>query len=50
MNSATPTKPTPVPAILVYGAPTSQDLTQASWFRAEDTRAAKAAAEVLKFL
>ena len=49
MSSATPTKPIPVPAILVYGTPTSPDLTQASWFRAEDKQAAKAAAEALKF-
>src|SRR5277367_5011335 len=49
MTSATQPKPTPVPAILVYGAPTSPDLTQASWFRAEDKQAAKAAAEALKF-
>jgi hypothetical protein len=33
----------------VYGTPTSPELTQASWFRAEDKQAAKAAAEVLKF-
>jgi hypothetical protein len=49
MSSATPTKPNPVPAILVYGTPTSPGLTQASWFRAEDKQAAKAAAEALKF-
>jgi hypothetical protein len=33
----------------VYGTPTGPDLTQASWFRAEDKQAAKAAAETLKF-
>src|SRR5579863_6479839 len=49
MTSPTQPKPTPVPAILVYGTPTSPDLTQASWFRAEDKQAAKAAAEALKF-
>src|SRR5271156_1998221 len=49
MTSATQPKPTPVPAILVYGAPTSPELTQASWFRAEDKQTAKAAAETLKF-
>ena len=38
----------PVPAILVYGTPTSPELTQASWFRAEDKQAGTAA-EVLKF-
>jgi hypothetical protein len=44
-----PTQQKPVPAVLVYGTPTSPDLTQASWFRAEDKQAAKAAAEALKF-
>jgi hypothetical protein len=33
----------------VYGTPTSPELTQASWFRAEDKQAAKAAAVGLKF-
>ena len=33
----------------MYGTPTSPELTQASWFRAEDTQAAKAAAVGLKF-
>src|SRR5271163_3387865 len=46
---STATQPKPVPAILVYGTPTSPELTQASWFRAEDKQAAKAAAETLKF-
>src|SRR5580700_11189919 len=49
MTSPTQPKPTPIPAILVFGTPTSPDLTQASWFRAEDKQAAKAAAEALKF-
>jgi len=49
MTSPTQQKSMPVPAILVYGTPTSPELTQASWFRAEDKVAAKAAAEVLKF-
>ncbi len=44
-----PTKTKPVPAILVYGTPTSPTLTQASWFRAEDKEAVKAAAKELKF-
>jgi hypothetical protein len=47
-NSAQP-KPNPVPAILVYGTPSGPALTQASWFRAEDKEAVKAAAEALKF-
>src|ERR1700678_2120851 len=42
------TQPKPVPAVLVYGTPTSPELTQASWFRAEDKQAAKAADETLK--
>jgi hypothetical protein len=49
MTSATQPKPNPVPAILVYGTPSSPALTQASWFRAEDKEAVKAAAEALKF-
>jgi hypothetical protein len=49
MTTATPPKPNPVPAILVYGTPSSPALTQASWFRAEDKEAVKAAAEALKF-
>jgi hypothetical protein len=42
-------KSNPVPAILVYGTPSGAALTQASWFRAEDKEAVKAAAEALKF-
>jgi hypothetical protein len=38
-----------VPAILVYGTASNPALTQASWFRAEDKEAVKAAAEALKF-
>jgi hypothetical protein len=49
MSNATQPKPTPLPAILVYGTPSSPELTQASWFRAEDKEAVKAAAEALKF-
>src|SRR5580698_1308082 len=49
MTNATQPKPTPVPAILVYGTPSSPALTQASWFRAEDKEAVKTAAEALKF-
>ena len=47
-NPAQP-NPNPVPAILVYGTPSSPELTQASWFRAEDKEAVKAGAEALKF-
>ncbi|MGO9418888.1 MAG: hypothetical protein ACLP25_06190, partial [Roseiarcus sp.] len=49
MTTPTQPKPTPVPAILVYGTPSGPALTQASWFRAEDKEAVKAAAEALKF-
>jgi hypothetical protein len=45
----TPSKPNPAPAILVYGTPSGPATTQASWFRAEDKEAVKAAAEALKF-
>src|SRR3984957_12540462 len=49
MTSPNQPKPTPIPAVLIYGTPTSPELTQASWFRAEDKQAAKVAAEALKF-
>jgi hypothetical protein len=49
MSTPTQPKSTPLPAILVYGTPSSPALTQASWFRAEDKEAVKAAAEALKF-
>jgi hypothetical protein len=49
MTTATQSKPNPLPAILVYGTPGGPALTQASWFRAEDKEAVKAAAEALKF-
>ncbi len=49
MTGATQPKPNPVPAILVYGTPSGPALTQASWFRAEEKEAVKAAAEALKF-
>jgi hypothetical protein len=48
MTNSTPPK-SPLPAILVYGAPTNPTLTQASWFRAEDKEAVKVAAKELKF-
>ncbi len=49
MTTATQPKPTSLPAILVYGTPSGPALTQASWFRAEDKEAVKAAAKALKF-
>jgi len=48
MTTATQPKPNPLPAILVYGTPSGPASTQASWFRAEDKEAVKAA-EALKF-
>jgi len=49
MTNAAQPKPNPLPAILVYGTPSGPASTQASWFRAEDKEAVKAAAEALKF-
>ena len=49
MTNAAQPKPDPLPAILVYGTPSGPALTQASWFRAEDKEAVKAAAKELKF-
>jgi hypothetical protein len=49
MSTPAQPKPDSVPAILVYGTPSGPALTQASWFRAEDKEAVKAAAEALKF-
>ncbi|MGO9721185.1 MAG: hypothetical protein ACLPOA_11490 [Methylocella sp.] len=48
MTSPTPTKAIPSPALLVYGKPTSPDLPQASWFRAEDRATVVAAAQSLR--
>src|SRR5208283_3011075 len=49
MTNATQPNPNPLPAILVFGTPSGPALTQASWFRAEDKVAVKAAAKELKF-
>jgi hypothetical protein len=49
MKTGTQLNPNPLPAILVYGTPSGPALTQASWFRAEDKEAVKAAAKELKF-
>jgi hypothetical protein len=43
------TKPTPQFVLLVYGKPTSTELPQASWFRAEDRMTVISAAQSLKF-
>jgi hypothetical protein len=42
-------KSLPIPALLVYGKPTSPDLPQASWFPVEDRPTVEAAAQSLKF-
>ena len=49
MTTAAQPKPDPLPAILAYGTPSGPAWTQASWFRAEDKQAVKAAAKALKF-
>ena len=50
MTAATQPKATPQLAIVIYGWPNpTTELPQASWFRAEDKAAAKAAAAELKF-
>jgi hypothetical protein len=49
MTNPTQPKPSPLPAVLVYGTPGGPTLTQASWFRAEDKVAVKAAAVTLNF-
>ncbi len=48
MTTPSQSKPNPVPAILVYGTPSGPAFTQASWFRAEDKEAVRAAAQELK--
>ena len=49
MTNVAEATPNPLPAILVYGTPSGSALTQASWFRAEDKEAIKAAAKELNF-
>src|SRR5271170_1742594 len=49
MTNPTEPQAKPLPAILVYGTPSGPALPQASWFRAEDKEAVKAAAKELKF-
>ncbi len=49
MPDTTQPNPAPVPTIIVYGTPSGPAMTQASWFRAEDKEAVKAAAKELKF-
>jgi hypothetical protein len=49
MTNPTQPKPGPLAAILVYGTPNGPAMTQASWFRAEDKEAVKAAALARKF-
>jgi hypothetical protein len=50
MTNPSTARPDPLAAIIAFGKPTSADLPQASWFKAEDIPAVKAAAEQLKFL
>jgi hypothetical protein len=42
-------RPDPLAAIIVFGKPSGPDSPQASWFKAEDIAAVKAAAGPLKF-
>jgi hypothetical protein len=42
-------RPDPLAAIIAFGKPSSPDLPKASWFKAEDIPAVRAAAESLKF-
>ena len=49
MTTAPQSKPIPIPALLVYGKPTSPELPQASWFHAEDRPIVVAASQSLKF-
>ena len=49
MTTAPQPTPIPIPALLVYGKPTSPDHPQASWFPAEDRPTVVAAAQSLKF-
>lgn len=49
MTAVTQPKSDPAPAIIAFGTPSGPDLAQASWFRAEDKEAVKAAAKELKF-
>jgi hypothetical protein len=46
-----PDQPNPIalPLLLLYSKPTSPDLPQASWFRAEDSQALRPAAQTLMF-
>jgi hypothetical protein len=49
MTSSSNARPDPLAAIIVFGKPSSPELPQASWFKADNVAAAKAAAEPLKF-
>ncbi len=49
MTNPTQTKAPPIPALLVFGKPTSPDLPQASWFRVGDRQSVTAAAQALNF-
>ena len=47
MTNPTQPKAIPIPVLLVFGKPTSPDLPQASWFRAEDRATVVTAAQSL---
>jgi hypothetical protein len=49
MTNPSIARPDPLAAIIAFGKPSSADLPQASWFKAEDIQAVKVAAEQLKF-
>jgi hypothetical protein len=49
MTNANIARPDPLAAIIVFGKPSGPALPQASWFKAEDSAAVKAAAGPLKF-
>lgn len=49
MTNPSIARPNPLAAIIVFGKPSGPELPQASWFKAEDIAAVKAAAGPLKF-
>ncbi len=49
MTNSSIARPDPVAAVIVFGQPSGPTLPQASWFKAEDIAAVKAAAGPLKF-
>ena len=49
MTNSSIARPDPLAAIIAFGKPSGPALPQASWFKAEDIAAVKAAAGPLKF-